>query len=113
MRYPHFPLTAAAVLSALVLGACGQTTGERALSGAGLGAAAGAAGSSIAGGDITTGAVIGGAAGAAAGALTTDRDRDDDDWRDRADYRDDDAYDRRYYNQHPSSRVDRYDADWR
>lgn len=66
-------ITAAALalssLALLSLAACGETKGDRALSGGGLGAAAGAGGGSILGG-----AVIGGALGAAGGALT---DKDD------------------------------------
>lgn len=56
-----------------MLAACGNTTGERALSGGAIGAGAGAAGGALLG-DPVTGAVIGGAAGAATGALT---DKDD------------------------------------
>lgn len=52
------------------LAACGQSTGDRALSGGGLGAAAGAGVGAITGGSVLGGAVLGGAAGAAAGALT-------------------------------------------
>jgi osmotically inducible lipoprotein OsmB len=52
------------------LSACGQSTGDRALSGGGLGAAAGAGIGAITGGSVLGGAVLGGAAGAAAGALT-------------------------------------------
>ena len=66
-------LPCAAVL-ALSLAACGANQGDRALSGAGLGAAAGAGTAAITGGNVLTGTVIGGAAGAAAGALT---DQDD------------------------------------
>lgn len=61
---------------ALMLAACGNTTGERALSGGGIGAGAGAAGAAITGGNPVTGAVIGGAAGAATGALTDEDDID-------------------------------------
>jgi len=58
-----------AVSAALVLlTACGESKGDRALSGGAMGAGAGA----LLGG--TNGALIGGAAGAAAGALT---DKDD------------------------------------
>jgi len=61
------------LLTALIsLGACGSSTGERALSGGGLGA--GAATSAVTGGDPLTGAAIGGAAGAAAGAITDEED---------------------------------------
>lgn len=55
---------------AVVLGACGQTTGDRAVSGGLLGAGVGAGASALTGGSIGTGALIGGAAGAAGGALT-------------------------------------------
>jgi uncharacterized membrane protein len=56
------------------LAACGQSQGDRALSGAGLGAAGGAAVGALTGGSPLTGAVIGGVGGAAAGALTSPRD---------------------------------------
>jgi len=46
--------------------------GQRALSGAGIGAAGGAAITAIAGGSILTGALVGTAAGAAVGAFTSD-----------------------------------------
>lgn len=64
------------VLMAVGLAACGQTRSERALSGAGLGAAGGAAASGITGGNIGTGALLGGAAGGALGALTEPEDID-------------------------------------
>ncbi len=51
------------------LAACGQTTGDRAISGGLLGAGAGAALGSLSG-NAGTGALLGGAAGAAGGALT-------------------------------------------
>ncbi|WP_137178006.1 YMGG-like glycine zipper-containing protein [Roseomonas sp. AR75] len=54
---------------AALLGACGQSTGDRAVSGGLLGAGAGAAIGSLTG-SAGTGALIGGAAGAAGGALT-------------------------------------------
>jgi len=54
----------------LFLAACGNTVGERALSGGAIGAGAGAGGAAIFGGNPITGALVGGAAGAAAGALT-------------------------------------------
>ena len=62
-------LTVTALLSLVLIG-CGSTTGERSLSGAGVGAAVGAAGAAVTDGNVATGAVIGGAAGAATGALT-------------------------------------------
>lgn len=64
-------LTATALLAALAsVAACGNTTGDRALSGAGLGAAGGAAIGALTGTSLLGGALIGGAAGGAAGALT-------------------------------------------
>jgi osmotically inducible lipoprotein OsmB len=58
----------------LLLAGCGETTSDRALSGAGIGAAAGAATGAATGGSVLGGAVLGGAAGAATGAVT---DKDD------------------------------------
>lgn len=59
-----------AVISALTLAGCGNTRGERALSGAGVGAGAGALMGAATGGSIAGGALLGGAAGAAVGGLT-------------------------------------------
>jgi osmotically inducible lipoprotein OsmB len=64
-----FLATSALVFS---LAACGHQPGERALSGAAIGAGAGAVGGALMG-SPGTGALIGGAAGAAAGGLTSDR----------------------------------------
>ena len=61
-------------LAALGLGACGYSTGDRAISGGLLGAGAGAGVSALTGGSVGTGALIGGAAGAAGGALTSGQD---------------------------------------
>ena len=58
------------LLSALTATACGQSQGDRALSGAGIGAGAGALGSAVLGGNAATGALVGGAVGAGTGALT-------------------------------------------
>jgi uncharacterized membrane protein len=70
-------LTSLAALALVAgLSACGQTRTDRALSGAGLGAAGGAAVGAITGGSPLTGALIGGAAGAAGGALTDPDDID-------------------------------------
>jgi hypothetical protein len=66
-------LTLSGILT-LGLAACGETTGERALSGGAIGAGVGAAGSAVAGGSPWTGAAIGGAVGAGAGALTDEDD---------------------------------------
>lgn len=57
------------LLSLSTLSACGNTTGDRALSGGGIGAGVGALGGLMVGAPIE-GAVIGGAVGAGAGALT-------------------------------------------
>lgn len=64
---------AAAAAAILALTACGYSTGDRALSGAGIGAAGGAAVGALTG-DPLAGALIGGVGGAAAGALTDPRD---------------------------------------
>lgn len=61
-------------LALLGLAACGETKQDRTLSGAGLGAAAGAGVGALTGGSVLGGAVLGGAAGAAGGYLT---DKDD------------------------------------
>ncbi len=55
----------------LALAACGETQGERGLSGAAIGAGAGAAVGAVTGIGPATGAVIGGVAGGATGVLTT------------------------------------------
>lgn len=67
-------LMAAAAAVALIaastsLGACGQSKGDRAMSGGAIGAGVGAVGGALTGNTLG-GAVIGGAAGAATGALT-------------------------------------------
>ena len=59
----------AAAFSAIALGACGTSTSDRAISGAGIGAGVGAVGGLMLG-DPVSGALIGGAVGAGAGALT-------------------------------------------
>jgi osmotically inducible lipoprotein OsmB len=66
-------LSALAILG-LILAACGSSTTDRALSGGGIGAAAGAGTSAVTGGNPITGGLLGGAAGAAAGALTDEDD---------------------------------------
>lgn len=65
---------AALTCSVALLAACGESKGDRALSGAAIGAGAGAVGGALMGGHAGTGALIGGAAGAATGALT-DKDQ--------------------------------------
>lgn len=58
-------------LTLLALGACGHSTGERALSGGAIGAGGGAlAGAAL--GNPLAGAVVGGVAGAGVGAVTAD-----------------------------------------
>jgi len=58
------------VAAALGLGACGDSTGDRAISGGGIGAGVGLLGGVIVGAPLE-GALIGGAVGAGTGALTT------------------------------------------
>ena len=60
----------AVVAGMLALAACGDTTGDRGLSGAGIGGAVGAVGGAIVG-DPLAGAVIGAGMGAGIGALTS------------------------------------------
>lgn len=60
--------------AALLLAACGNTAGERGVSGGAIGAGVGAAGAAVTGGSVVTGAVLGGAAGAATGVLTDEDD---------------------------------------
>jgi hypothetical protein len=58
--------------AALTLAGCGDTWGERAATGGGLGLAAGAAVGAMTGGlSIVGGALIGGVVGAGVGAITT------------------------------------------
>lgn len=65
----------AAVLT-LGLAGCGSAPGERALSGAGIGAAVGAGAAAVTGGDVSTGAIVGAGVGAATGAATDEEDID-------------------------------------
>jgi osmotically inducible lipoprotein OsmB len=60
----------AALPVGLLLSGCGTATQERALSGAGIGAAAGAATAALSEADLLSAGLLGAAAGAAAGALT-------------------------------------------
>jgi len=71
MKSALLPLLGAAALIALA--GCGETKGDRAISGGAIGAGAGAVGGALLG-SPGAGAAIGGAAGAATGALT---DKDD------------------------------------
>ena len=70
-KYTLSMLTLAGLVA---LTACGNTQGERALSGAGIGGAAGAATAAATGGSLAGGALLGGVAGGAIGGLT---DKDD------------------------------------
>lgn len=65
-----FLIAAGLATSVLALGACGQTVGDRALSGGAIGAGAGLVGGAIVGAPLA-GAAVGAVGGAAAGALTT------------------------------------------
>jgi hypothetical protein len=65
-----------AIVLALILltaTACGDTWGQRAVTGGGIGAGTGAVIGAVTGMGPLTGAVIGGAVGAGAGAATTPR----------------------------------------
>jgi osmotically inducible lipoprotein OsmB len=62
-------------LSLLALTGCGQSTGDRALSGGGIGAGVGLVGGALVGAPLE-GALIGGAVGAGTGALTSPRQID-------------------------------------
>ncbi len=69
--------TATVMFTALtLLTACGESTGDRALSGGAIGAGVGAVTGAVVGGHAGTGAIIGGAVGAAAGGLTKKKDVD-------------------------------------
>jgi len=58
------------IISLVFLSACGDTSMNRSLSGAAIGAGIGTMGSVIAGGAVVPGLLIGGAVGAATGVLT-------------------------------------------
>jgi hypothetical protein len=80
--------------TALLLAACGNSPGDRAVSGGLLGAGAGAAIGAATGGSAATGAAIGGIGGAVVGATTSpcDLNMGDPWWRDNGG---DEAYHRR------------------
>jgi peptidoglycan hydrolase-like protein with peptidoglycan-binding domain len=59
-------------VAGLLLAACGETTEDRAISGAGIGAGAGAVLGAVTGLSIVEGVLIGAAAGGATGALTNE-----------------------------------------
>jgi osmotically inducible lipoprotein OsmB len=60
----------------MVLTACGNTPGQRALSGGAMGAGAGTVGAVLLDANPVAGALIGGAAGAVTGAATTKKQID-------------------------------------
>ncbi|MFO1242868.1 MAG: hypothetical protein U1E36_06675 [Rickettsiales bacterium] len=66
----HTLARSTALLTILSLTACGNTSQDRVLSGAGLGAATGAVTSAVVGGSVGTGLLIGTAAGAVVGGVT-------------------------------------------
>ncbi|MEQ1752784.1 MAG: hypothetical protein ABL973_01480 [Micropepsaceae bacterium] len=64
----------ATTLAAFSLSACGTSTTDRGLSGAGIGAATGAVIGGVTGGSVGTGAVVGAVVGGAIGVATTKDD---------------------------------------
>jgi osmotically inducible lipoprotein OsmB len=66
-------VTVAALLALSSLAACGDTPGQRALSGGAIGAGSGAVIGAATGGNPLIGAAIGGVGGAVVGAATTPR----------------------------------------
>ena len=64
--------TALLMTTVIALSACGNTRGERALSGGGIGAATGAGAAVLTGGSVGGGALLGGAIGAGVGAITNE-----------------------------------------
>lgn len=100
-------LAAGAVVAAtLGLAACGSTPGDRAVSGAALGAGTGAI-IGAATGTAATGAAIGAGVGAVAGAATTPRDGEgyDRDRYDRDRDRDECNYGPEYWDRHGGPRA--------
>ncbi len=71
MKTKISPVLAVCLAGLPLLAACGQTPGDRALSGGGIGAGTGAALSAATGGNPLTGALIGGGVGAVGGAVTS------------------------------------------
>ena len=72
----RYLMIAALLLAVGPLAACGNSQGERALSGGAIGAGLGAGGAALTGGNVVGGTILGGAAGAAVGALTDEDDVD-------------------------------------
>lgn len=69
-------MTAISFALAVALSGCGNTPGQRALSGGGIGAGTGAVGAALLNANPVTGALLGGAAGAVTGAVTTKKQID-------------------------------------
>lgn len=78
VKTPMMALAALASLSACTTDQYGNQQASRALKGAGIGAAGGAAVGALTGGDVLAGAAIGAAAGAVLGIVTEDRNRYED-----------------------------------
>lgn len=72
----RFLMIAALLIAVGPLAACGNSQGERGLSGGAIGAGLGAGGAALTGGSVVGGTILGGAAGAAVGALTDEEDID-------------------------------------
>jgi osmotically inducible lipoprotein OsmB len=70
MMNTRFALPVVIVAAAIALSGCGETVGDRGLSGAGIGAAGGAVVGALVGAPLA-GAAIGAGAGAIAGAATS------------------------------------------
>ncbi len=66
-------MTVAAVGATMLLSACGETPGTRAVTGGLGGAGVGAGIAAVSGGNVGTGALIGGGVGAVGGAVTAPR----------------------------------------
>lgn len=78
MSYEHSSTVLAAIAIAVLftVTACGNTQGQRALSGGAIGAGAGTVGAVLLSANPVAGAVIGGAVGAVTGAATDKRQID-------------------------------------
>lgn len=76
MNMFKFSALAVLLVAGLAVAACGNSKGERALSGAGIGGGLGAAGAAVTGGSVLGGAALGAGVGAATGALTDEDDID-------------------------------------
>ncbi|MDR3449553.1 MAG: hypothetical protein P4M15_07390 [Alphaproteobacteria bacterium] len=74
--YPHKTALLVGAVALAALGGCGHDPGDRALSGAGIGAGTGAVGAAVLGANPVAGALIGGGVGAATGALTSPKQID-------------------------------------